>query len=127
MVLVGNHEAMMVTGDLRYVHPGEYAAFADGKSAGRRDAVYAANRVAIEATYRQRDAALSPAAIRDRWLAATPLGKIEHELAWRPTGELGRWILAKPAVALIGGLLVRPWRPQPGLRCPGRSTRSIGG
>ena len=33
VVLVGNHEAMNVTGDLRYVHPGEYAAFADRDSA----------------------------------------------------------------------------------------------
>src|SRR4029453_15688696 len=29
VVLLGNHEAMMMTGDMRYVHPGEYAAFAD--------------------------------------------------------------------------------------------------
>ena len=27
VVLTGNHEAMMVINDLRYVHPGEYAAF----------------------------------------------------------------------------------------------------
>ena len=36
VVLVGNHEAMNVTGDLRYVHPGEYAAFVDRDSASRR-------------------------------------------------------------------------------------------
>ena len=29
IVLVGNHEAMNMIGDLRYVHPGEYRAFAD--------------------------------------------------------------------------------------------------
>lgn len=105
VILVGNHEAMMVTGDLRYVHPGEFAAFADRDSVGRRDANYAANRAAIEAAYRTRDATLSPAAIRDRWLGVTPLGKIEHRLAWSPAGELGRWILARPAVAVIGGSL----------------------
>ena len=32
VVLVGNHEAMNVTGDLRYVDPGEYAAFRDRRS-----------------------------------------------------------------------------------------------
>ena len=26
-VLIGNHEMMNITGDLRFVHPGEYAAF----------------------------------------------------------------------------------------------------
>ena len=52
VVLVGNHEAMNVTGDLRYVHPGEYAAFADRDSASRRDALYTANRAAFEAAAR---------------------------------------------------------------------------
>ena len=105
VVLVGNHEAMMVTGDLRYVHPGEYAAFADRESPGRRDAYYEANRAAIELAYRARDASASPATIRSRWMEVTPLGKIEHELAWRPTGELGRWVIARPAVVMIGGSL----------------------
>jgi hypothetical protein len=105
VVLVGNHEAMMVTGDLRYVHPGEYAAFADQNSSLRRDTAYAANRIAIEAFFHRQDPSLSPIAIRERWLEQTPLGKIEHQLAWRPQGELGRWIIAKPAVARIGGNL----------------------
>ena len=31
-VLIGNHEAMNVQADLRYVHPGEYSVLADKKS-----------------------------------------------------------------------------------------------
>ena len=27
---------------------------------------------------------------------------IEHQAAWRPRGEIGRWIVAQPAVARIG-------------------------
>ena len=38
-VVLGNHEAMNVLGDLRYVDPGEYAAFANEEPAGRRDAL----------------------------------------------------------------------------------------
>ncbi len=38
IVLVGNHEAMNMTGDLRYVHPGEYRAFVDRNSEARRRA-----------------------------------------------------------------------------------------
>lgn len=102
VVLVGNHEAMMVTGDLRYVHPGEYAAFADRNSSRRRDEAYAANRIAIETSFRRQDASLSPTSIRERWFKQTPFGKIEHQAAWKPEGELGRWIIAKPAVARIG-------------------------
>jgi len=93
---------MMVTGDVRYVHPGEYAAFANNKSPRRRDETFAASRAAIEASYRRQDARLSSAAIRDHWIGQTPLGKIEHQVAWSPQGELGRWISAKPAVAVIG-------------------------
>lgn len=105
VILLGNHEAMMVTGDYRYVHPGEYAAFADRQSARRRDQAYDANKVAIEAFYRQRDAALSPAAIRDMWVAETPLGKVEHNTAWGPQGELGKWAATLPAVAKVGSTL----------------------
>ena len=105
VVLVGNHEAMMVTGDLRYVDPGEYAAFADRQSARRRDDFYIARQAKIEAFYKQQDPALAPDAIRKRWIASTPLGQLEHQAAWHPTGEIGRWIIAKPAVAKIGDTL----------------------
>lgn len=105
VVLVGNHEAMMMTDDLRYVHPGEYAAFADRQSERRRVQVYEANRAGIEAAYRTRDAAMPPAAIRDAWMKSMPPGKLEHRAAWRPGGELGRWAMGNPAVAKIGDTL----------------------
>lgn len=105
IVLLGNHEAMQVTGDLRYVHPGEYAAFVDRQSERRRGLAYDANKVAIEAFYRQRDASLSPAAIRAMWIADTPLGKVEHNIAWGPEGELGKWAASLPAVAKVGTTL----------------------
>lgn len=105
VALVGNHEAMNVTGDLRYVHPGEFAAFADRHSERRRALLYEASRAAIEASYRARDPAIPAEAIRRAWLRATPLGMIEHRAAWHPEGELGRWVVASPAVVLIEGTL----------------------
>ena len=66
VVLVGNHEAMMVTGDFRYVHPGEIAAFADRRSARRRDEFFRERQAAIEASYRRTEPALAADAIRDR-------------------------------------------------------------
>ena len=64
IVLLGNHEAMQVTGDFRYVTAGEYAAFADRQSKARREAAFDANAKAIIDFYHQRDPSLSPKAIR---------------------------------------------------------------
>ncbi len=105
VVVLGNHEAMNLVGDLRYTTPGEFAAFADARSAERRDRIYEANRASIEAQYRAKNPALTPQAIRQAWMTVTPLGWVEHRLAWAPTGELGRWATANPAVVKIGDTL----------------------
>jgi len=105
VVLVGNHEAMNVIGELRYVHPGEYAAFATRRSEDLRERVYETNQHLITAYYQQWDAQMTPDTARRRWMDDTPLGKIEHRLAWSPSGELGKWIARKPAIAKIGDTL----------------------
>ena len=43
--------------------------------------------------------------IRAAWIATTPLGWVEHKLAWSPSGELGRWATHNPAIVKIGGTL----------------------
>ena len=105
IALVGNHEAMNVTGDFRYVSAGDYAAFADSRSDQRRENVYTANKDAIEAAYRQRDPKMTGDAIKQAWIKATPLGLLEHQVAWRPDGTIGRWIVGNPAVVLLDGNL----------------------
>jgi hypothetical protein len=105
VVVLGNHEAMNLLGDTRYTTPGEFAAFADAQSPARRDRAYDLNRAAIEASYRTKNPALSPDQVRQSWIAATPLGWVEHKLAWSPSGELGKWASHNPAVVKIGGTL----------------------
>lgn len=105
IALVGNHEAMNLTGDVRYVSAGDYAAFAGANSARLREAVFAANKAAIEQAYRRSDPKLTPAAIKQAWIDATPLGSVEHQAAWSPDGEIGRWIVGNPAVVLLEGVL----------------------
>jgi hypothetical protein len=105
IVLLGNHEAMNLLGDLRYTTPGEFAEFATSKSAQRREELYQANRAQIEAAYRARDPKLTPEAIHDAWIKVTPLGWVEQREAWKPDGEIGRWARNNPAVLKIGDTL----------------------
>ncbi|MEO7365859.1 MAG: metallophosphoesterase [Sphingomicrobium sp.] len=102
IVLVGNHEAMNMTGDLRYVSAGEYTAFANAQSSGLRERYFAATQAAIAAAYRAKSPAMTDAAVHTAWFAQTPLGKLEHQAAWSPSGRLGRWTIANPAVAKVG-------------------------
>jgi hypothetical protein len=105
IVVLGNHEAMNLLGDFRYTTPGEFAAFTDADSATRRDKLYELNRAAIETAYRAKDPKLTPQQIRNAWIQVTPLGWVEHRLAWAPSGELGKWAGRNPAVLRIGGTL----------------------
>ena len=104
-VLLGNHEAMNLLGDNRYTTLGEYEAFTDGQSGARRDRVFEANRASAEAFYKSRNPGITPAEVRSQWMAEHPLGWVEHKLAWSPSGELGQWATANPAILKLGDSL----------------------
>ncbi len=105
IVVLGNHEAMNLTGDNRYTSPGEYAAFVDAQSVMRRDRVYEANRAKLEAAARATNPAATADQVRGAWMNDHPLGWVEHVLAWGPSGELGKWATSNPAIVKIGGTL----------------------
>ncbi|MDP8916549.1 MAG: metallophosphoesterase [Pseudomonadota bacterium] len=105
IALVGNHEAMNITGDLRYVHPGEYAAFRGPRSQAVRERYYSNHRRSIEEAARRQAPELTDDQIRAAWEQATPLGMIEHRQAWHPAGEVGAWVIRNPAVVKLGDLL----------------------
>ena len=94
--LIGNHEAMNVYGDLRYVSEGEYAAFATRGSEALRDRYFELYLARIEAQDPERYAAL-PADFRDKWNMEHPLGWLEHrqawDPAWNPDGQYAKWVL----------------------------------
>jgi hypothetical protein len=94
--LIGNHEAMNVYGDLRYVSEGEYAAFATRGSEALRDRYFELYLARIEAQDPERYAAL-PADFRDKWNMEHPLGWLEHrqawDPAWTPDGQYAKWVL----------------------------------
>jgi hypothetical protein len=106
--LMGNHEAMNATGDLRYVVEGEYAAFADKRSAQRRDRYFAAVMERMKKDDPAAFAAL-PADYRAAWDREHPLGWVEHRSAWDPRwnakGEMFAWVLREPVAIQLNDLL----------------------
>jgi hypothetical protein len=105
IVLLGNHEAMNATGDLRYVDEGEYAAFKDEHSEALRQAVWDANGKLFIANYKLKYPQMSDKDIHAAWFNSMPLGMLEHQRAWAPDGELGRWAAGLPAVVKLGDTL----------------------
>ena len=87
--LIGNHEAMRLMADMRYVAPGEYKAFVDGGSADVR-------RAFIEQSPQEQRAQLEKELVP---------GMIEMIRAFGPKGEYGTRIRASNAVVRINGVV----------------------
>jgi hypothetical protein len=87
--LLGNHEAMRMIGDFRYVVPGEYAAFVNGESAERK----------------QRYIENSPQDQRERLRKEITLGMIEMIVAFGPKGPYGSRLRTLNAVVKINGVV----------------------
>ncbi|MBP7570591.1 MAG: metallophosphoesterase [Acidobacteria bacterium] len=94
--LLGNHEAMNLAGDLRYVPAGEYAAFRSPETGELRARVFE-----LLADPASKD----DAAYRARWEAQHPLGWVERSLAFGPKGAYGKWLRQRAAVVRINGIL----------------------
>lgn len=103
--LIGNHEAMNIEGDLRYVHPGEYAAFADRRSASRRNQYYRRTITHLRRNPPPSGLPVFDDAWRAQWEAAHPLGYVEHRTAWAPDGRYGRWVANHDSVIRINDTL----------------------
>ncbi len=103
--LIGNHEAMNMYGDLRYVHVGEFAAFRTKKSKALRDNFYQQHVEEL----RQNSPFGGPQEIdpdyKRHWLEKFPLGSFEHRLGFSKKGKYGRWITRHNAVVKINGTL----------------------
>ncbi len=108
LVVPGNHEIMNMTDDLRYVAPGEYAAFAGDETPARRQAAFS-TWLSVHGTADE-----DPQLTRQRFDAAYPLGFFAHRQAFSLSGRYGRWLAGLPFLIKIndtvfvhGGLSVR--------------------
>ena len=95
-VLLGNHEAMNLMGDLRYVAPAEYAAFAADETDEERERWY------LKYAARAGDIAAT-ADFRARFDERFPRGYFAHRREFAYSGKYGRWLLEKPVVVVVNG------------------------
>ncbi len=107
LVLLGNHEMMNLTGDLRYVTPEIYATFADSKSKGRQEKAY---KTLLKTSQREAKRLGLPEPedtpeFRQEWMETHPPGFVEYRKALGPKGKYGRWIRNLPAVVRIGDII----------------------
>ena len=93
-LLLGNHEIMNLTGDLRYVSAAEYAAFS-------ADEVAADREQAFRVFQSMRPDAPDPEAVKREFDLRAPPGYFGHRRAFSPEGRYGKWLLQKPLIVVI--------------------------
>lgn len=94
-VLLGNHEAMNITRDLRYVSEASFAAFVDEEQPGDRQRAWRRQR------FRKTPTGVGLRAFEQRY----PPGYFGRIRAFGAEGEYGSWLLGQPAVIKIDGYL----------------------
>ena len=103
-VVLGNHEAMNILGDLRYVEAGEYASYGDLESP--------AERVQQRQAWETAQGAGSGAAFDQKF----PPGYFGHRAAFSPKGKYGQWLLTLPVAIVVNDTLYMHGGPSNVLR-----------
>ncbi len=91
--VLGNHEVMVMTGDLRYVSGAEFAAFAADETPAERDALFA--------DYRRYNPGGNETQRRLEFDREFPPGYVGLRKAYGSDGKLGRWLKDKPFVIKV--------------------------
>lgn len=96
-VLIGNHEAMNLVGDLRYVSREEFADFAEEETDEERE-----RWLAEYASEKSADGDVSEE-LRREFDERFPAGYFAHRREFEADGKYGAWLLSQPIVVVVNG------------------------
>lgn len=102
--LLGNHETMVMMGDLRYVSAEEYASYATPDTEKLRESEYE-NYLKYRKQRASRQRQPGPSASdseKQSWMKAHPPGFFELRQAFAPKGKYGTWLRGRDAVTQVG-------------------------
>ena len=100
-VLLGNHETMNLTANVRGATDAIFASFASDDAERVRDEAY---QQYVEHAARRREALGRPLpglVPSDEWMRTRPPGFIEYLEAMGPSGRYGRWLRQKPIATVV--------------------------
>ena len=100
--LLGNHEAMNLYGDLRYVSKEEYASYRAANSAELRDGYF---NFLMDDLKQKKTPPADEAAFRQTFDQEHPLGWVEHLQAFAPQGKYGKWLRQHNAIVKINDVV----------------------
>lgn len=109
--LIGNHEAMNIQGDLRYVHPGEYEIHVNRRSKNRQskyinqvlEKLIAQNPELNEEINKEINE--ENEILRSKLYQRFPLGYVEHRILWESGGKISDWVTRNNTVIKINSTL----------------------